>query len=287
MPQEIIQIYEPNKEYERKYIDASRDPDAAREKFHIILDHMRDNPHIFEQTDDTGLIDRLPPGVASLIESPKSITPLRQRLYFFDSGLEVAREAIEVRQELYKRYGVKQTIKTGNGAKEESPTLLRMEYQAKLTEPGVNFDAVGDQERSRWLANHFNPTSLHPALWVVSQREKMTYHPDGDRDIVIEIAFDKINFFTLFTGSCWEKPLMEIEIKKGPKGRENKEILLDREERRFAEFGLIRDLKSNPAMAYPALDEILHSKRDRKRFERLNVNDKWWENQDFQALKAG
>jgi len=174
-------------------------------------------------------------------------------------------------------YGGKQTVKLGNGAKGSDHTLDRTESQAKLHVISPVFAAVSDPKTRRLLERNFDEKDLLPLIYIVSQRIKKLYHPDGDRNIVIEVAADFILEGETVFGHCWNNPLLEIEIKKGAANHEEAREILARESAHLSRhFNLEPFDLSNPALAYPSLEEAFASKENRRALGRMRSTTDWY-----------
>lgn len=288
---QIIEIMDGNAERERKFIP--RVPDEIREqgedavaeykkaRLNAIYRHVCESPDEFVTADHPDHAPALPPGVNEKFDTPAERTAPRERLYFVDAALQVWKHKLEIRQEI-RGYGVKQTVKIGNGATASKPTLDRMELQSKLGWVGANLDAVDDKAINKgdgkWLRRTFGNSDLKPAFRLVSQRLKVSYHPEGNQNVTIEVACDIVLVGETMFGDVWRDPKLEIEIKE-PKDLSAAEAarILDREERRFMEkFDLERQLESNAVMGYERLKDKLLKPEGQLRFKNLKAEEPWW-----------
>jgi hypothetical protein len=283
----IVEIMPAYRERERKYVFtapeeiACRGTDAVaafrKRKLLALYEYVRANSDEFVTADHPALSPYLPPGVSGVFDMPAERTRPRQRLYFTDAGLKAQRLQVEFRQELDKSYGVKQTIKRGAGATASDPTLDRRELPAKLSGQGMNLAAVDGRDDRNWLAREFKAAALKPAFRMISQRLRTSYHPDGNQDVLIELACDVVLVGETVFGRVWQDPKLEIEIKQPQNlGRREAQAILDREEARLRRFGLERQLESNAVMGYEMLKPDLATPEGRRLFKRLRPGDKWW-----------
>jgi len=291
---QIIEVLKANGERERKFIP--RVPEEIREqgedavveykkeRLREIYNHVCACPDEFVTADHPDHAPALPPGVNEKFDAPAERTEPRERIYFIDKDLKVWEHKLEVRQEI-KSYGVKQTVKIGNGATSARPTLDRIELQAKLNRLGANLEAVDkksiSEKDSKWLCDTFN-NKLKPGGRVISQRLKTVYHPDGDRNVLIEVACDVLLVGETMFGDIYRDPKLEIEIKE-PKNLSKQEAarILDREEQRFLQrFDLERQLESNGVVLYKLLQDKLKTPEGQARFKSLGHDEEWWTQQN-------
>ena len=283
---QIIEILPANKERERKYVssvprEVSQKGEAAIAKYKKqrlleIYEYVRTNIDEFVTADHPAISPYLPPGIKEVFDMPAERTRPRQRVYYADVDLKVQKQQAEFRQEL-KSYGVKQTIKRGDEATDEDPTLDRDELPSKLSYGGINLRAADGKGNRKWLTDAFNQNDLKPGFRMVSQRLRTTYHPEGNQDVLIELACDVILIGETIFGRVWQDPKLEIEIKQPENlGKREAQRILDKEERRLAKFGLRRQLESNAVMGYEMLKPDLKTDEGKEFYKKLNPDTVWW-----------
>lgn len=293
---QIIAVSPAYEERERKYVPKVPDDVTAqgadavaaykREKLLQIVEYVRGNSAEFVTDDNPALAPSLPPGMPASFRAPEEITAPRERVYFVDPALRVSGLHAEFRQETGKSYGVKQTVKLGGGAHTADPTLDRRELQAKLAWLGINLDAVENREDREWLRANFNSQSLKPGFRMISQRLRISYYPEGNTDVQIELACDFILIGETVFGRTWQDPKLEIELKHGPDDPELSRRILEREEQRLmARFGLERQLESNAVMGYRMLEKDLQTAAGQELMNRLAPNEQWWRDENRPGLK--
>lgn len=296
----IIKTLEPNAERERKFIPVVPAEIAARgdraiadykaQRLLEIYRYICDSTNEFITHDHPVFAPVLPPGVEMAFEPPITRTRPRERLYFADALLDVEKQNLEIRLELTS-YGCKQTIKMDSGdANRNTPTLDRMEFQARLRGIGVNMEAIDttvDKLQRRRLRQSFSGAGLKPLFRMLSQRLKVSYHPEGNPDVMIEVACDTRLVGETVFGDIWYDPKLELEIKE-PAGltAAQADFILTREEGRFLNrFALERQFESNGAVGYRHLRTKLLTPEGRKFFRNLRTEDRWWE-QDRRTVPA-
>lgn len=274
----ILEIEVPYVERERKYAPAAG---ACLEE---VLEHVKASKDVFVTANDSRFLPNLDAGLVARIQVPNEVTGLRQRIYFADSALTCFRAGIEIRQEMRHKHSFdhpifKQVIKIGaNKATAKHPTLERTEYPAKLASFGANLKAVGDKNVLKKLSTELNEAALRPVIQLLSQRTKLIYHPEGNPDVAVELAFDLFCHGATFDGYTWEGPQLEIELKKGAATRQEADAILAQEEKRFMEmFGLRRDLSSKPAPGLRYLMEQMGKNKKLDAVDTLNPTDMWWQ----------
>ena len=273
---QIIEILPSNQEWERKYVPQVP---ASRKRAEImkIVRHIRHSPDIFVTPDHPDLAPVLPAGLDIKFEPAEELSKPRQRIYFADPALKVRDLSVEFRQETDHGYGVKQTIKVGDGATSGDPTLSRAEEQAKLRWLGVNLGATADKALNSWLRRNFNRSVLKPAFRLLSQRIRIPYFPEGDTSIMIEFAADFILCGETVFGRTWDDPKIEVEVIKGAKNeKEARRILKVEENRLLSLFRIAPRLESNGVLGYTQLAGDLAQKDGRKAFTRLKTDEEWW-----------
>ena len=257
-----------------------------------IIDHVKECERVFVTREKGAIAPILPSRYASRMEFqvPTEITPPRERAYFQDRDFFLRSLEAEVRQE--PRLGAyKQTTKIGGGATSADSTMDRMEQASKITGFGFNVYAVGDNLVREQILTRA-PTLVKPVLRMVSQRERICYHPEGNPDILIEMALEKIHIGQTFNGFVWSRPKIDLEIKLGPEKTGMRHSLLAAEEKRLCKiFGgvLTKQLASSPTPGFEALEDFLSTDKGRTAFDKLQTRAKWWEDAsvpDAPRLKA-
>lgn len=206
---------------------------------------------------------------------PQSNSDLRFRHYFDDPKLTANRAGIELRVE-YRGdksadgWPYKQVIKVGASGSEEDHTLDRLEYPAKLRRGLPVLEAVEGAGASFLKAafnkNKLADVQLFPLIQIVSQRWKLLYHPDGDKDTQIELSTDMARA-RAFTGFTWDLFQVELELKKG-----DPQILADEEARLRKIFRCLTvETRSKPAPGFDHLTGIL-DKKPMRDFVRTNLS---------------
>lgn len=290
----IIETEKPYIERERKFVPVVPD-DIARKgpeaiaayktrKLLLIADHVRLATDTFVTADHPDFAPVIP-GALNDVDFMAAFerTRPRERIYYIDAELSAQKRAVEFRQETHRNYGVKQTIKIGrmtgsDTGKDGDTTLNRLEIHAKLTGPGVVLGAVDDERERRRLRRHFKEAALKPGFRLVSQRIRIPYHPEGDKNVMIELACDYILYGETMFGKCWHDPKLEIEIIKGPADEAACRKILEREEKRIMdEFDMVAQPESNADLGYQRLAPDLATKAGRQAFERMGAREVWWD----------
>jgi hypothetical protein len=271
----ILKIEPSYHERERKYV--------ARKKGNLsaILKHVRNANDEFVTYDHPDFIpDGIPKKVRKKILMPREITVVRERIYFLDTELKALFNEVEIRQEAKAKYPVKQTIKTGHKGSDSDHTLDRWEHPAKLRQFGPLIEAVDDAAVKKHLQEIFAEAAFVPALRMVSQRTRLSYHPEGNPDIAIEMAFDLILWGQTAFGFEWQEPKIEIELVKGASNAEEAQKILDKEEKRLlGSFPLKPVLHSNPTPGFEDIEKRLsgkNAKTNRQKFEKLQGKPFFW-----------
>lgn len=265
-------------EEEQKLVPAAGTMAERVQTLKDIVEHVRAETDRFPKADHPKRSIYIPSDMHGIFEMPLEITPPRVRFYFFDRHLKVRDLKTELRQEVNKRYGVKQVIKIGNGANETHPWLDRMEYPSKLKNFGVDIKAVDEKPVREWLRSNFDDVVLKPALAKISQRTKISYFPFEWPGVEIELGFDLINRAHTIFGQAWDSPLMEIELKKGPDDPGQRSMIIANECRYFTDrFAVKPYYLSNPAEAYQSFDEAMMTKEGQRIFAKLKPDEQWWD----------
>ncbi|MBU0799506.1 MAG: hypothetical protein KKA05_00740 [Alphaproteobacteria bacterium] len=285
----IIELEKPYIERERKFVPIVPDAVARKgedaiaayksRKLLMIAEHVRLSVDTFVTADHPSLAPIIPEALAARkFTAEDERTKPRERIYYLDVDMKVRDLSVEFRQETHKRNGVKQTIKITRDSGKDSPTLNREEIHAKLTGPGVVLTAVDEEKRRRWLTRNFKEAALKPGFRMVSQRIRIPYFPEGNTDVMIELACDYILFGETIFGKVWQDPKLEIEIIKGPADEEACRRILEREEQRIMEeFDMVAQLESNAEIGYRHMADDLATKEGRAKLNALGPREVWWD----------
>lgn len=257
---QIIKTQPGYRERERKYIPTKKGDLSA------ILRHVLNAQEEYVTADHPDFIPAgLPKSLRKQALTPREITEMRERIYFLDEHLKAIDAHIEIRQETKRKYPVKQTIKTGASGSKDNHTLDRMEFPARLQHFGVNLEAIDNKTAKSALKSTFKDVAFIPALRMVSQRTRLSYHPEGNKDIEIEMAFDLILWGQTIFGHTWHEPKIEIELVQGAKDDHTAQKILEREERRLlSSFPLTSVYHSNPYPGFASLQKKLSVKNAQK-----------------------
>ena len=243
-----------------------------------IIRHVENCRDYYVTADDARLAPPVPPSLAQTqaYAPPLEITFPRVRYYFLDRNGVLRQIDCEVRQEQRPHGVFKQNTKLGKGGTETDPTLDRMEMPARLISFGFNAYAISDDRLRRQIIEEVEGP-CKPVLRLVSQRQRISYHPDGERNVVIELAAEPVHFGETFTGFAWSSPKLDIEIKEGPKNPILRRQILEREEEFLMRlFPLCRELRSSAA---PGMDQIatdLQSAHGLQIFDRILPERQPW-----------
>lgn len=241
-----------------------------------IIRHVQDCKKDFVTPDHVKFAPVLPKGIDFEYMVPVEVTDPRERPYFIDIDGVLRRLDCDVRQQQERNGRYKQTTKVGKGGTAGDSTMDRMEQASRVLSFGFNVFAIGDKEvRSQILKN---VTSLvKPGLRMVSQRVRIPYHPEGNEDLLIEMALEPLHFGQTFTGFWWQNPKIDLEIKYGPKEKAVRHAILAREERRLMDtFPLTRQLQSSPTPGFEEIEDALRNPDRRRQFEKMGVSEQWW-----------
>lgn len=271
----ILKIEPSYHERERKYVTRKKGDLSA------ILKHVLNANDEFVTTDHPDFIPYgLPKKIRKGVLTPRQVTLVRERVYYMDTELKALFNDVEIRQEAKTKYPVKQTIKTGHKGSDSDHTLDRWEHPAKLTGFGPTLDAIEDPDVKSQLQSLFDAAVFIPALRMVSQRTRLSYHPEGNRDIEIEMAFDLILWGQTVFGYEWKEPKIELELVKGANDKSEAQKILDIEEARLlGSFPLKSVLHSNPTPGFKDLAKKLQGKgykKNKKSFEDLSSKPFFW-----------
>lgn len=190
----------------------------------------------------------------------QSITKFRYRYYFDTPLLVLFSHAVELRIEK-KGTTFRHVIKIGNGATAEHPMLGRKEYPAQLKRFKPNLSAIDktadhSKEIIAFLRKTVGkPHKLKPLIAIQSQRRKLEYHPEGNRNITIEIGIDVGTGVTV-TNFDWTLCQIELKIKEN-KSPESNALILEREGQLLKDKSpvLTNSLISKPAKGFNNLIE--------------------------------
>jgi hypothetical protein len=265
----IIKVEKPYLETERVLIADSGD------LMWQIVDHVKNCRDTFVSANDARISPVMPKGVQAAFHEPIQITAPRERAYFLDGEGVLREKKCEIRQEIKPGF-VKQTTKKGNGATSEDSTMDRMEQASKLVGFGFNILAIGDKKLREELIETLHSVP-RPVQRMISQRVRLPYYPEGNPDILIEMAIEPIHVGQTFTGFVWEQPKIDLEIKMGPEDKAARHALLAREEERLLSiFPLNPQLKSSPTPGFDAIQSEMGNKDVRARFESIGTAERWW-----------
>lgn len=268
-------------------IDEIKDPFLESEKvltgesakyMREVAEHVRNCKTVFVSPDLLDSAPKMPAGIDEEFDTPIQITVQRQRAYFLDIDGILRELNCEARQEPRPDGTIKQVVKVGKGGNLRDSTMDRLELAAKLLRFGFNIYAVGDKElRHQLMDNLQSPPK--PVERLVSQRIRLPYHPEGNPDVLIEMAIEPIHVGETFTGFVWSKPKLDLEIKKGPpaEDRAARHAILETERSRVRSiFSLTDHFQSSPTPGFDVLTEELKMGDVRRRFEEMPVDAQWW-----------
>lgn len=244
----------------------------ADEVLQSVWSFMFGNPKIFTPPTHHSLLTHIPAHIRSRFAPPVEITSERIRIYYDTEDLNAYDAGIEIRQERRSKSGVKQMIKIGGNASSDDPVMDRMEYSSDLNGFGVDLRAIHDKKISKDLDKSYKGCIFKPLVWMVSQRHRFKYHPEGNPNICVEVGLDYPCVGITMHGFEWEAPQMEIEMVKGPDSHAAARGILEFEAERFAQFKLEREILSKPAPGYDALRDYLKTPEGRKAFAALDPN---------------
>lgn len=224
-------------------------------QIHQVIAHVKACEDVFVTADHPDRTPPIPGSGEEVFETPFQRTDPRLRVYYLDREGILRALDIEVRQEIKKKNGIKQTTKVGRGGTEADPTLDRFEQASMIHRFGFNMFALHDQHLAARIDASVKSIPK-PVLYMVSQRYRFEYHPEGNPDELIEIALEPIHKGQTLDGFIWGMPKIDIEIKNGPDQDELRHALLKREEERLLNLFpfLKRQLHSSPT---PGFNHIL------------------------------
>jgi len=239
--------------------------------------YVFDNPAIFMPATHPSQLAHIPAHMRDSFETPLEITRPRLRLYYDTVDLDGLANNIEIRQE-QRKHGYKQVIKIGGNATAADPLLDRLEVPCKIGKYGVDFDAIEQDSIRKHLKSIFGGKPIKPLVCMISQRTRFEYHPEGQKDVVIELGFDTPCHGISFTGYSWVTHQLELEKVEGPDDHAEVRRLLEREERRFARFGMTRSVISKPYLGFTQMQDSLQTPEGRALFDRHDSTKPWWLN---------
>lgn len=247
-----------------------------------IIRYVQNCKTIFVTPDHPDFAPRMPAGIKALPMMPSETTYLRERPYFLDADGYLREIDCDVRQER-KNGVIKQTTKVGKGGTSHDSTMDRMEQASRILSFGFNVYAIGDRAVQRDILDNVR-SLIKPGLRMVSQRVRIPYHPEGNPHLLIELALEHLHFGETFTGFVWERPKIDLEIKRGPKKKALRHAILAREEERLLSlFPLTRQLQSSPTPGFEEIADSMHRPSIRARFERMGVSEEWWNDEEFNS----
>lgn len=218
-----------------------------------------------------------PAAMHGAFRPPLEVTGIRTRLYWDTVDLDGYNAGIEIRQQKRDKGGVRQTVKEGGNASIDDPVLDRMEHVSNLKTFGADIEAVKSGDARKALRRAFGHAELKPVICMISQRTRITYHPEGDPATEIEIGLDYPNWGFTFEGMSWRNPQLELELVKGPECHRAAAALLEREAARFeSAFPLVRNVTSKPTPGFEHLGRVLATSAGRAAFAKLRAGDAWW-----------
>lgn len=281
LQKDIVERKQPILESERVLNAAT--PELIRD----IKRHVENCKTEFVTPDHPDLAPLLPPGVGEDYTVPTEITAPRERYYLMDFEMYLRKLKCDVRQEYQKGY-YKQTTKVGDGGTKYDSTMDRMEQASKLMSFGFNAYAIADEDVREDILHNLVSVPK-PPLRMISQRIRIPYHPEGNPDLLIEMALEPLHVGQTFTGFFWQAPKIDLEIKVGPCAKKKTlrhAILAREEERLMSTFPLTRQLKSSPTIGFEELADSLHKPSVRDRFHQLGVNERWGRDAEFASQLA-
>ena len=243
-----------------------------------IARHVQSCTKVFVTPDKPQFAPVLPAGLDFDYLPMQEITAPRERPYCLDRDGRLRALKVEVRQEV-KNGSVVQTTKVGNGASSLDSTMDRWEQKSILGDRfGFNVFAIGD-DKAR--ANILESLESYPknVLRLISQRIRIPYHPEGNPDLLIELALEPLHCGETFTGHVWHTHKIDVEIKKGPSKAQTAlrhSILAREEERLMGIFPLTRQLVSSASPGFDAIMEDMAKDKHRSAFDRLDDKKPWW-----------
>lgn len=252
------------------FLEKERKLNAANaQQLETVRRHVLSDPHFVTLNDQRlslPLLQGLP------LRVPQEDSGLRLRTYHDSTTLSATRNGVEIRIEDRGIAGdFKQVIKIGEAGNAKDHTLSRMEYTAKIQKAKPQLEALKG-ESAAFLTDAFNARSiskiaLYPLIQIASQRWKLLYHPDGNKDVQIELATD-IGRGQTVDGFTWDMFQLEIEMKKGDPA------WLEKEEARLLKHlpFLMSETRSKPSPGFDHLIPLIKEKKNRNNI-RQNLKD--------------
>lgn len=211
VPQEA---HEDKPEDERKYRIRGNSFEARVKRLRVIFDHVARCDGHFKTLDKAPHVDQFDPTLSACSRFPHEVTALRKRFYWAGRNLKgylpTDKMKAEVRTERKIGKGLwQQVLKIG---KESVGTLSRGEYKRLLDGFGTNLSIYPDKiKKSAYDILGDDP--LKPVIVIESKSTKVLFHPDGNKDLLLEIKFDKGRGRT-FDGFIHDIVEIEIEVKE-------------------------------------------------------------------------
>lgn len=246
-------------------LDARTSKQLERVRKHIIGD-----PHYVTLNDEKFLPDVMKG--EKMLGVPESFSPPRIRVYYDDIQLNGFRSGVEIRVEHKAESNpdepqYKQVVKIGNNTAETDGIFDRIEFPARLADSTPNLNAVDSRQQKKlkdiFEVKDLSKVKLLPLIQIVSQRWRIEFHPDGNRNNRIEYAHD-LGVGQTFTGYTWKMHQAELELKCG------NPAALVREKRRLMEtFNFFTPgLRSKPSAGFEVLTAALSHPELRKRAQK-------------------
>ena len=202
----------------------------------------------------------------------QATTKFRYRYYFDTRLMSLFNAKAEVRLEPSGQE-YKQVIKIGNGATEDSPMMGRAEHPARVSDFEPSLTAIKDTGscRDKTIAKLNTAVEgqgeIKPLVAIRSQRRKMEYHPGGDRNVTIEMAFD-IGVMKNVADSTWQIRQIELEIKANKTDIPNSQILQEEISQLKGMFAKLEvNTESKPT---PAFEDLMARELTEKKFGKVS-----------------
>lgn len=256
-----------------------------------IVEHVKNCSDVFVTKDSINFAPQVPQGLDLSFKVPIEITAPRVRPYVLDRDGILRELDIEVRQEMKLGNKIVQTTKIGKSGNKCDSTMDRWEQKTSLNskEFGFNVYAVGDElARRAILESDMDYPKIVQIL--TSQRIRIAYHPEGNKDVEIELALEPIHYGQTFTGYAWNTHKIDIEIKQGPPNENQamRHSILAREEDRLLSLfpSLRRQLVSSASPGFDAVMEDLTKPKYKAEFDKMSPNQQWWLKRQDRPLPA-
>ena len=228
--------------------------------------HIIDVSHYVTLNDEKFLPDVMKG--KKMLGVPESFTPPRIRIYYDDILLSGFRNGVEIRVEHKAEINAeesqyKQMVKIGNNTAEDDGIFARIEFPARLINsiPSLNNIDSRQQKKLRDIfeVKDLSKIKLLPLIQIVSQRWRIEFHPDGNRNTRIEYAHD-LGVGQTFTGYTWKMHQAELELKSG-----NPASLMREKKRLMETFNFFTPgLRSKPSAGFDVLSAALSRPEVRK-----------------------